>query len=52
MGFIVTKLETPSGALEGFYNKRGTAEQWAKESKQAVKMTRLPCHRFRSNEGY
>ena len=33
-----------------FYNKRGTAEQWIKEGKQAVKMTRLSCHRFRSNE--
>ena len=32
-----------------FYNKRGTAEQWIKEGKQAVKMTRLSCHRFRSN---
>jgi hypothetical protein len=33
-----------------FYNKRGTAEQWIKEGKQAVKMTRLSCHRFRPNE--
>jgi hypothetical protein len=33
-----------------FNNKRGTAEQWIKESKQAVKVTRLSCHRFRSNE--
>jgi hypothetical protein len=33
-----------------FYNKRGTAEQWIKEGKQAVKLTRLSCHRFRSNE--
>ena len=32
------------------YNKRGTAEQWIKEGKQAVKMTRLSCHKFRSNE--
>jgi len=31
-------------------NKRGTAEQWIKEGKQAVKMTRLSCQRFRSNE--
>jgi hypothetical protein len=31
-------------------SKRGTAEQWIKEGKQAVKMTRLSCHRFRSNE--
>ena len=33
-----------------FYNKRTTAEQWIKEGKQAVKMTRLSCHRFRSNQ--
>jgi hypothetical protein len=33
-----------------FYNKRGTAEQWIKEGKPAVKMTRLSCRRFRSNE--
>jgi len=26
------------------------AEQWIKEGKQAVKMTRLSCHRFRANE--
>jgi hypothetical protein len=24
--------------------------QWIKEGKQVVKMTRIPCHRFRSNE--
>ena len=50
VGFIVTNLETPSRAVVGFYNKRGTAEQWIKEGKQAVKMTRLSCHRFRCNE--
>jgi hypothetical protein len=33
-----------------FYNQRGAAEQWIKEGKQAVKMTRLSCHRLRSNE--
>jgi hypothetical protein len=32
-----------------FYNKRGTAEQCIKESKQAVALTRLSCHRFRAN---
>jgi len=50
VGFIVTNLETPSRAVVRFYNKGGTAEQWIKEGKQAVKMTRLSCHRFRSNE--
>jgi hypothetical protein len=50
VGFIVTNLETDSRAVVRFYNKRGTAEQWIKEGNQAVKMTRLSCHRFRSNE--
>jgi len=50
VGFLVSNLTLPSRALVRFYNKRGTAEQWIKEGKQAVKMTRLSCHRFRSNE--
>jgi hypothetical protein len=54
VGFIVTNLVTnltaESRAVVRFYNKRGTAEQWIKEGKQAVKMTRLSCHRFRANE--
>src|SRR5205807_7724171 len=50
VGFIVTTLEMDSRAVVRFYNKRGTAEQWIKEGKQAVKMTRLSCHRFRANE--
>ena len=50
VGFIVTNLTLPSRAVVRFYNKRGRAEQWIKEGKQAVKMTRLSCHRFRSNE--
>jgi hypothetical protein len=33
-----------------FYNGRGTAEQWIKEGKNAVKWTRLSCHRFRDNQ--
>jgi hypothetical protein len=40
-GVIVTNLEAPSRAVVRFYNKLGTAEQWIKEGKQAVKMTRL-----------
>jgi len=50
VGFIVTNLGTSRRAVVRFYNKRGTAEQWIKEGKQAVKMTRLSCHRFRANE--
>ncbi len=49
VGFIVTNLTLPGRAVVRFYNKRGTAEQWIKEGKQAVKMTRLSCHRL-SNE--
>ena len=50
VGFIVTNLRSSSLAVVRFYNKRGTAEQWIKEGKQAVAMTRLSCHRFRANE--
>jgi len=50
VGFIVTNLTAESRAVVRFYNKRGTAEQWIKEGKQAVKMTRLSCPRFRANE--
>jgi hypothetical protein len=50
VGFIVTSLAASSRAVVRFYNKRGTAEQWIKEGKQAVAMTRLSCHRFRANE--
>jgi Transposase DDE domain group 1 len=50
VGFIMAKLTLPSRAVVRFYNKGGTSEQWIKEGKQAVKMTRLSCHRFRSNE--
>jgi hypothetical protein len=50
MGFIVTNLGTSNRAVVRFYNKRGTAEQWIKDGKQAAAMTRLSCHRFRANE--
>jgi len=33
-----------------FYNKRGTAEQWIKEGKYALKWTRLSCHDFVDNQ--
>lgn len=41
VGFIVTNLSLPSRAAVRFYDKRGTSEQWIKEGKQAVRMTRL-----------
>ena len=50
VGFIATNLALDNRAVVRFYNKRDTAEQWIKESKQAVALTRLSCHRFRANE--
>jgi Transposase DDE domain group 1 len=50
VGFIVTNLQLPNRAVVRFYNKRGRAEQWIKEGKQAAHWTRLSCHRFRANE--
>jgi hypothetical protein len=50
VGFIVTNMKLPSRSVVRFYNKRGTAEQWIKEGKQATSWTRLSCRRFRSNE--
>ena len=32
-----------------FYNQRGTAEQWIKEGKGAIKWTRLSCRSFAPN---
>ncbi len=32
-----------------FYNGRGTAEQWIKEGKHAIKWTRLSCRKFCDN---
>jgi hypothetical protein len=50
LGFIVTNTQLANRKVVHFYNRRGNAEQWIKEGKQAVKMTRLSCHRFRGNE--
>jgi len=50
IGFIVTNLTRPAKAVVRFYNQRGTAEQWIKEGKNAVKWTRLSCHDFVDNQ--
>ncbi len=50
VGFIVTTLTGTNRAIVHFYNKRGTAEQWIKEGKEATHWTRLSCQRFRANE--
>ena len=50
VGFIVTSLRRPSRRVVEFYNGRGTAEQWIKEGKNAIKWTRLSCHDFVDNQ--
>ena len=49
VGFIVTNLSRPAERVVAFYNHRGTAEQWIKEGKNAIKWTRLSCRKFRNN---
>ncbi len=50
VGFIVTNLRRRSWRVVDFYNGRGTAEQWIKEGKNAIKWTRLSCHDFVDNQ--
>ncbi len=49
VGFIVTNLSRPAERVVAFYNQRGTAEQWIKEGKNAIKWTRLSCRSFQAN---
>ena len=46
----MTNLTRPAKAVMRFYNQRGTAEQWIKEGKNAVKWTRLSGHDFVDNQ--
>jgi hypothetical protein len=41
--FIVTKLAASTRTVVRFYNKRGTAEQWIKEGKQAARRRGFPA---------
>jgi hypothetical protein len=50
IGFIVTNMMGGPWKVVKFYNGRGTAEQWIKEGKYAVKWTRLSCRNFRDNQ--
>jgi hypothetical protein len=50
VGFIVTNLSWRSKNVVKFYNGRGTAEQWIKEGKNAVKWTKLSCRTFKDNQ--
>src|SRR3954452_6591226 len=49
VGFIVTNLTRPAERVSKFYNGRGTAEQWIKEGKNALRWTLLSCRAFRDN---
>jgi hypothetical protein len=49
VGFIVTNLKRPPERVVRFYNGRGTAEQWIREGKAALRWTRLSCRAFRAN---
>jgi len=49
VGFIVTNLSRSAERVTWFYNQRGTAEQYIKEGKNAIKWTRLSCRKFRDN---
>ncbi len=49
VGFVVTSLTRPAERVVKFYNGRGTAEQWIKEGKLALRWTRLSCRTFRAN---
>jgi len=49
VGFIVTNLSRTAERAVIFYNKRGTAERWMKEGKNAIKWTRPSCRAFRNN---
>ena len=37
VGFVATNLARPHQRVVAFYNQRGTAEQWIKEGKGAIK---------------
>ena len=47
--FIITNLARPAERVVALYNQRGTAEQWIKAGKNAIKWTRLSCRTFTAN---
>jgi hypothetical protein len=47
---LVTNLRRSPRRVVKFYNGRGTAEQWIKEGKNAIRWTRLSCRRFKDNQ--
>jgi hypothetical protein len=49
VGFLVTNLCRPPERVVAFYNQRGTAEQWIREGKNAIRWTRLSCRSMTAN---
>ncbi len=49
VGFIVTNLSRSAERVVTFCSQRGTAEQWIKEGKGAMKWTWLSCCSFAGN---
>jgi hypothetical protein len=49
VGFLVTNLCRPPERVVAFYNGRGTAEQWIKAGKHAIRWTRLSCRSLKAN---
>ncbi len=50
VGFVVTNLSGGAKPIVDFYNLRGTAEQWIKEGKHAIRRTRLSSDSFDANQ--
>ena len=46
----MSNLNKHSKNVVKFYNGRGTAEQWIKEGKNAVKWAKLSCRTFKDNQ--
>src|SRR5262249_7577570 len=49
VGFMAPNLPRPAGAVAAFSNQRGTAGQWIKEGRGAIRWTRLSCRPFAAN---
>ena len=50
LGFIVTNLNWRARKVVAFYNRRGAAEQWIKQGKDALNWTWLSRHDFDDNQ--
>jgi hypothetical protein len=50
VGFTGTSLAQRAERVVVIHNQRGTAEQWMKEGKGAIKWTRFSCRSFAANK--